>query len=113
MTERSGTSKLRPRAQLIGLIDEDLFSVEPVAVVELVKNSYDAGAAHVTVRFDPEGTELVIEDDDHGITLRSQAIMTCAVMGQAAGSAVSAGSSIRRGNHCVLSPTWRVPHPRP
>lgn len=32
MTERSGTSKLRPRARLINLIGEDLISDEPVAV---------------------------------------------------------------------------------
>jgi hypothetical protein len=51
MTERTGTAKLRPKARLIGLIGEDLISAEPVAVVELVKNAYDADASRVTVRF--------------------------------------------------------------
>src|ERR1022692_2058591 len=73
MTDRTGTSKLRPRARLISLIGEDLISDEPVAVVELVKNAYDADANTVTVRF--EGTEpdeyLVVEDDGHGMDLKT------------------------------------------
>jgi signal transduction histidine kinase len=70
MTERSGLAKLRPRARLIGLIGEDLISDEPVAVVELVKNSYDADATHVMVEFSGEAnTRLVVEDDGHGMNL--------------------------------------------
>ena len=69
MTERTGTSTLRPRARLIGLIGEDLISDEPVAVVELVKNAYDADATHVTVSFNPESDQLVVEDDGHGMDL--------------------------------------------
>ncbi|MHB1533475.1 MAG: hypothetical protein ACYC1D_02500 [Acidimicrobiales bacterium] len=49
MSERGGTAKLR--ALLIGLIGEDLISDEPVAVVELAKNAYDADATRVSVRF--------------------------------------------------------------
>lgn len=71
MTERTGTSKLRPRARLIGLIGEDLISDEPVAVVELVKNAYDADATHVTVSFSPEGNQLVVEDDGHGMDIET------------------------------------------
>ena len=68
---RSGTARLRPRARLIGLIGEDLISDEPVAVVELVKNAYDADASAVTVRFDGVHPDevLVIEDDGHGMDL--------------------------------------------
>ena len=69
MTERTGTSKLRPRARLIGLIGEDLISDEPVAVVELVKNAYDADATHVTASFSSDGSHLVVEDDGHGMGL--------------------------------------------
>ena len=69
MTERAGASKLRPRARLIGLIGEDLISDEAVAVVELVKNSYDADASKVIVRFDAEESRLVVEDDGHGMSL--------------------------------------------
>lgn len=70
MTERSGTSKLRPRARLISLIGEDLISDEPVAVVELVKNAYDADASYVSVRFsEPSADRLVVADDGHGMDL--------------------------------------------
>lgn len=70
MTNRSGVAKLRPRARLIGLIGEDLISDEPVAVVELVKNSYDADATQVRVMFSgDESNCLVVEDDGHGMNL--------------------------------------------
>lgn len=70
MTERSGTSKLRPRARLINLIGEDLISDEPVAVVELVKNSYDADATQVRVQFSgDEPDRLIVEDNGHGMDL--------------------------------------------
>jgi signal transduction histidine kinase/anti-sigma regulatory factor (Ser/Thr protein kinase) len=69
MTERTGASKLRPRARLIGLIGEDLISDEAVAVVELVKNAYDADAHKISVRFDTERSRLVVEDDGHGMSL--------------------------------------------
>jgi signal transduction histidine kinase len=68
MTERTGTSKLRPRARLIGLIGEDLISDEAVAVVELVKNAYDADASWVNVRF-LNRDRLIVEDDGHGMGL--------------------------------------------
>ena len=42
--EVAGTARMRPRARLIALIGEELISDEPVALVELVKNSYDAEA---------------------------------------------------------------------
>ena len=71
--ERSGTATMRPRARLISLIGEDLISDEPVAVVELVKNAYDADADRVTIRFEganPDAPErVVVEDDGDGMTL--------------------------------------------
>ena len=68
---QSGSAKFRPRARLIGLIGEDLISDEPVAVVELVKNAYDADASVVVVRFDGSDPDqyLVIEDNGHGMDL--------------------------------------------
>ena len=69
--DRSGTATLRPRARLIALIGEDLISDEPVAVVELVKNSYDADATRVTVRFGDDTKQLVVEDDGHGMDLET------------------------------------------
>ncbi len=70
---RRGQARLRPRARLIRLIGEELISDEPVALVELVKNSYDADATRVEVRF--EGTDptrperIVVTDDGLGMDL--------------------------------------------
>jgi len=64
---------MRPRARIISLIGDELISDEAVAVVELVKNAYDADASRVAVRFegkDPFKPEtLVISDDGTGMTL--------------------------------------------
>src|SRR5260221_648717 len=45
----AGSAKMRPRARLISLIGEELISDEAVAVVELVKNAYDADATKVAI----------------------------------------------------------------
>jgi len=72
-SENSGNAKMRPRARLISLIGEELISDEPVAVIELVKNAYDADATEVTVKFESDGfgepTRLIIEDNGHGMDL--------------------------------------------
>lgn len=66
---------MRPRARLISLIGNELISDEPVAVVELVKNSYDADAATVVVRFEGEDLKrperIVVEDDGVGMGLKT------------------------------------------
>lgn len=70
-----GHAKMRPRARLIGLLGEELISDEPVALVELVKNAYDADAASISIRFegsDPDSPErIVIEDDGVGMSLNT------------------------------------------
>jgi hypothetical protein len=52
-----------------------LISDEPVAVVELVKNAYDADARHVQVDFqgaDPDmPTRIVVSDDGSGMDLQT------------------------------------------
>lgn len=65
---------MRPRARLIALIGEELISDEPVALVELVKNSYDADAHRVEVRFASEigkPAQIVVVDDGHGMDLNT------------------------------------------
>lgn len=47
----SGSGALRPRARLIRTLGTELISSEKVALTELVKNSYDADATVVIVRF--------------------------------------------------------------
>lgn len=64
----------KPKARILRTIGEELISNEVVAVIELVKNAYDADAHRVLVRFSPETTSLgqgVIEviDDGHGMAL--------------------------------------------
>jgi len=74
-TPTAGTITLKPRARLIRLIGQELISDEPVAVVELAKNAYDADARRFVVRF--EGTRfdkvdrIVVEDDGHGMSLET------------------------------------------
>ena len=46
-----GRIALRPRARLVRALGDELISSETVAVTELVKNSYDADATDVLVRF--------------------------------------------------------------
>ena len=69
----SGVASIRPRARLISLIGEELISDEPVALVELVKNAFDADASRVEVRFSGADvaapTSILIEDDGIGMTL--------------------------------------------
>ncbi len=72
-SENSGHAIMRPRARLISLIGDELISDEPVAVVELVKNAYDADAKSVRVAFSGENAAdtdtLTVSDDGHGMTL--------------------------------------------
>jgi signal transduction histidine kinase len=68
----SGHAKLRVRARLISLLGDELISDEPVAVVELVKNAYDADATKVSVEFMESSAginSLRIADDGHGMSL--------------------------------------------
>ena len=61
----------RPSARLIGTIGEDIIKDIHAAVVELVKNSYDADANHIQIIFDATSDNkliLEINDDGHGMT---------------------------------------------
>lgn len=69
---KSGHAKMRPRARLISLIGDEMVSDERVAVVELVKNAYDADATSVEVAFSGEGPhsdDLIISDNGSGMDL--------------------------------------------
>jgi len=64
----------RPRARIMRTLGEELISSETVAVLELVKNAYDADAGYVLVRFEKSLAEgegaLCVEDDGHGMSLQ-------------------------------------------
>ncbi len=70
---QTGTAPFRARARLIRLLGEELISDEVMAVVELVKNSYDADAGHVLVELsnitDPARALIRIRDNGSGMAL--------------------------------------------
>lgn len=86
---QKGHSILRPRARLIKTIGEELISSDIVAVLELVKNSYDADASIVKIKFSgkviaveqgskmmkrvliKDGASIRISDDGCGMTLNT------------------------------------------
>lgn len=71
---RTGRQPLRPRARIVRAIGEDLISNEIIALVELIKNAYDADASEVTITFEPPLKRgrgaLVVKDDGRGMTLK-------------------------------------------
>jgi signal transduction histidine kinase len=68
----SGTYKIRPAGRHILTIGRDLIQDSYAAVVELVKNAYDADSPDVNIRFrtepDRNGYSLVITDHGHGMS---------------------------------------------
>jgi signal transduction histidine kinase len=83
---QTGNSILRPRARLIKTIGEELISDDKVALLELVKNSYDADASIITIEINgrvvvekdgrkeikkiiKEGASIDIYDDGSGMSL--------------------------------------------
>lgn len=72
---QNGSIAFRPRARLIRLLGDELISDEIVALVELVKNSYDADAYHVTVNLDnvtsPNQGLISIRDDGCGMDIHN------------------------------------------
>lgn len=62
---------MRPRARLLHTLGRDLISSEKVALIELVKNSYDADASVVIIAFREPLTQGVggidVWDDGHGM----------------------------------------------
>lgn len=63
-------SYFEPTGRLIMSIGKDLIKDLPAAIVELVKNSYDADASYVKITYLKSENELkiVVEDDGHGMS---------------------------------------------
>jgi signal transduction histidine kinase len=51
MVEEGGMSRFRPRARIMRTLGEELISSDSVALIELVKNAYDADASEVFITF--------------------------------------------------------------
>ena len=66
------THKIRPAGRHILTIGEDLIQDNHAAVVELVKNAYDADSTYVNIEFkaspDRNTYSIVIEDNGHGMS---------------------------------------------
>lgn len=68
--------KFRPYARLLTMLGDQLIKNEQIALIELIKNSYDADASWVQIRFENFGdkfeitkhSKIVIEDDGTGMT---------------------------------------------
>lgn len=66
--------KIRPSARIITTIGKDLIKDVNAAIVELVKNSYDADATNVDIEFsvvninNEQKIKIIIEDNGHGMS---------------------------------------------
>jgi signal transduction histidine kinase len=64
--------RFKPRARLLLQLGDQLIKNESIALVELVKNSYDADANVVTIYMenvdDPKTGVIIIEDDGYGMS---------------------------------------------
>ncbi len=58
----------RVSSHLKDIIGRDLVTNEFVAIFELVKNSFDAGATRVDIEFDPDDKSITIVDDGRGMS---------------------------------------------
>ncbi|EAQ33201.1 sensor histidine kinase [Idiomarina baltica] len=65
-------AKLKPRARLIRTIGDKLISGPEAAIIELVKNSYDADSPSVEISIDPpsesDSGKIIVKDFGHGMT---------------------------------------------
>lgn len=63
-------SYFEPTGRLIMSIGKDLIKDLPAAIVELVKNSYDADATNVQMIFkkNKDSVEIIVKDDGHGMS---------------------------------------------
>lgn len=65
--------RFRPRARIIRAIGDQLISGPEAAVIELVKNAYDADASKVIITFTPPlkpgAGRITVTDDGHGMQL--------------------------------------------
>ena len=67
--------KFRPSARLISTIGENLIKDNYAAIVELVKNSYDADATNVNIMFEYNNNLLYISIEDDGVGMTPDIIV--------------------------------------
>lgn len=63
--------EFKPRARMLLQLGDQLIRSESIALLEVVKNSYDANASKATISMkkvdDPKNGEIIIEDDGEGM----------------------------------------------
>ncbi len=62
---------IKAKSHILSLLGEELIGSDSLAIFELVKNSYDADAENVTVKFldlNSENQKIIIEDDGSGMS---------------------------------------------
>jgi signal transduction histidine kinase len=68
-----GKLTLRPRARIVNTIGKELIRNEVVALVELIKNAYDADSSMAVLTFEeplaPGKGSVIIEDDGYGMDM--------------------------------------------
>lgn len=73
MSLKRGSTTFKPRARIIKVLGEELITNEVIALVELVKNSYDADATIIEVNLenvtDIENGRILIKDNGSGMSL--------------------------------------------
>ena len=72
-TEKEIKAKFKPRARLLIQLGDQLIKNESIALIELVKISYDADAKQVNIYMEnvdhPEDGIIIIEDDGYGMSV--------------------------------------------
>ncbi len=72
MTNNSDTQKIRPAGRHILTIGRDLIKDNQAAIIELVKNAYDADATKVDIFFDiskdKKSITITVKDNGHGMS---------------------------------------------
>ncbi len=64
-----GHVQFQTEGRLLQELGERLVASPEVALVELVKNSFDADATTCEIRVEPKGTALTLSDNGLGMTL--------------------------------------------
>lgn len=79
---KSEVLQIRPYARLLTMLGDQLIKNERIALVELIKNAYDADASRVEVRFENFRDDMAHDDDsrivvqDDGVGMSSEIVRT-------------------------------------
>lgn len=90
--------KIRAKSHILSLLGEELIGSDSLAIFELVKNSYDADAENVHVKFLDLNTpkqKIIIEDDGNGMSTKTLSEVWLTI-----------GTDFKRGKNRKISPRF-------